>query len=161
MNSTCSCSRPCFAYWELAHGGRSYQEPPLHRFARFLFTPDYRKYVPLFPLLIPTLTDPHPPYKVPCDLYQKFRPRRRSPSFPPLLSPADSPETTYRTYATSELRSFELSLLFLTFLSPFLGALLLRYATAAVLGPQSVSWFSTGLFVLCSHRHEAAYRGVA
>ena len=74
-----------------------------------------------------------------------------SPTAPfPLLSSADSLETSYRTYAASELRSFELSLLFLTFLSPFLGALLLRYATAAVLGPQSVSWFSTGLFVLAT-----------
>ena len=148
-----------------------YQGPASHRFPHFLFKPNYRKYVPLFPFLLPTLTDTHPPYKVPCDLYQKSRPRRRSPSFPPLLSSADSPETTYRTYAASELRSFDLSLLFLTFISPFFGALLFRYATAAVLGPQSVSWFSTGLFVLCSHRHEAvvaprrkdthAYGGVA
>ena len=68
------------------------------------------------PLLLPTLTDSHTPYKVPWDLYQKSRPRRRSPSLPPPPPSADSPETTYRTYATSELRSFELSLLFLTFL---------------------------------------------
>lgn len=31
-----------------------------------------------------------------------------------------------------------------------MGAALLRYATAAVLGPDAVSWFSTGLFVLAT-----------
>ncbi|EDR00821.1 uncharacterized protein LACBIDRAFT_313036 [Laccaria bicolor S238N-H82] len=90
----------------------------------------------------------HQIIEIPWDLYQKSRPRRRSPSLPPLPESTEPP--SYRTYAASELRSFELSLLFLTFLSPFLGALLLRYATAAVLGPQSVSWFSTGLFVLAT-----------
>lgn len=35
-------------------------------------------------------------------------------------------------------------------MSPLCGALLLRYATSAVLGPDAVSWFSTGLFVLAT-----------
>ncbi|EDR00887.1 uncharacterized protein LACBIDRAFT_333742 [Laccaria bicolor S238N-H82] len=92
------------------------------------------------------------------DLYQKSRLRRRSPSLPPLPDSTEPP--SYRTYAASDLRSFELSLLFLTFLSPFLGALccLLRYATAAVSGPQSVSWFSMGLFRIS---HGTSSRGSA
>ena len=40
--------------------------------------------------------------------------------------------------------------LFIAFLSPFLGASLLRYVTAAILGPDAISWFSVGLFVLAT-----------
>lgn len=62
----------------------------------------------------------------------------------------NSPEVRYSQLASSELRKLEFLFLFLTFVSPLLGAALLRYATAAVLGPDAVSWFSTGLFVLAT-----------
>ena len=83
---------------------------------------------------------------VPWMLYQSAR-RRESPRHTPPLDPA---EARYAQLAASELRTFELFFLLLTFLSPFIGASLLRYATAAVLGPDAVSWFSTGLFVLAT-----------
>lgn len=35
-------------------------------------------------------------------------------------------------------------------MSPFIGAYLLRYVTTAMLGPESLSWFSTGLFVMAA-----------
>lgn len=62
----------------------------------------------------------------------------------------NSPEARYSQLAASELQKLEFLFLFLTFVSPLLGAALLRYATAAVLGPDAVSWFSTGLFVLAT-----------
>lgn len=83
---------------------------------------------------------------VPWSLYQKARPRRR-PTFLPTPSTV---EERYRQLATSELRQLELLFLTLTATSPFIGAFLLRYSTAAVIGPDAVSWFSTGLFVLAT-----------
>ncbi|KAJ2916387.1 hypothetical protein MD484_g4061, partial [Candolleomyces efflorescens] len=65
-------------------------------------------------------------------------------------NPSAPVEERYTHLATSELRQLELFFLLCTLLSPLLGALLLRYATAAVLGPESTSWFSTGLFVLAT-----------
>lgn len=59
-------------------------------------------------------------------------------------------EERYTHLASSELRQLELFFLLCTLLSPLFGAFLLRYATAAVLGPESTSWFSTGLFVLAT-----------
>lgn len=50
----------------------------------------------------------------------------------------------------SELRSLEFFFLALTALSPFFGAVLLRYATAAVIGADAVSWFNTALFVMAT-----------
>lgn len=81
-------------------------------------------------------------------MYQKARPRRRSLQFPP--SPSEPADVRYTHLAASELRRLELFFLLCTLLSPLFGALLLRYATAAVLGPDAVSWFSTGLFVLAT-----------
>ncbi|KAF6749966.1 hypothetical protein DFP72DRAFT_912143 [Ephemerocybe angulata] len=90
----------------------------------------------------------HQIIEIPWALYQKARPRRRSPQFPPDLSaPADA---RYSHLAAAELRRLELFFLLCTLLSPLIGALLLRYATEAVLGPQAVSWFSTGLFILAT-----------
>lgn len=85
---------------------------------------------------------------VPWMLYQQSR-RRYPPRHASQPDP-ESAEAHYAQLAASELRRFEFFFLFLTFLSPFLGASLLRYATASVLGPDAVSWFSTGLFVLAT-----------
>lgn len=89
-----------------------------------------------------------PLFLVPWMLYRQAR-QKYSPRHTLQLDP-DSAEARYAHLAASELRKFEFFFLFLTFLSPFLGASLLRYATAAVLGPDAVSWFSTGLFVLAT-----------
>lgn len=76
-------------------------------------------------------------------MYNKARPRRRSSNIPTTTT-----ESKYKEIATSELRALEFLFLGLAAISPFLGALFLRYATAAVIGQESVSWFSTALFVL-------------
>ena len=85
---------------------------------------------------------------VPWKLYHQAR-RRHSLRHTPQLDP-ESVEARHAQLAASELRRFEFFFLFLTFLSPFVGASLLRYVSASILGPDSVSWFSTGLFVLAT-----------
>lgn len=90
------------------------------------------------------------PFPVPWSLYQKSRPRTRAASIAAWSAAPNSPEARYSQLAASELQKLEFLFLFLTFVSPLLGAALLRYATAAVLGPDAVSWFSTGLFVLAT-----------
>lgn len=67
-----------------------------------------------------------------------------------LLIDPETPEGRYTALAASELQKWELFYLFLAFISPFLGACLLRYVTAAILGPDAISWFSKGLFVLAT-----------
>ena len=84
---------------------------------------------------------------VPWKLYHQAR--RRHSRHTSQLDP-ESVEARYAQLAASELRRFEFFFLFLTFLSPFFGASLLRYVTASILGPDAVSWFSTGLFVLAT-----------
>ena len=84
---------------------------------------------------------------VPWKLYDRAR-RRHSRHYPQL--DPESVEARHAQLAASELRRFEFFFLFLTFLSPFFGASLLRYVTASILGPDAVSWFSTGLFVLAT-----------
>ncbi|RDB18292.1 hypothetical protein Hypma_000549 [Hypsizygus marmoreus] len=87
----------------------------------------------------------HQIIEVPWELYRKARPRRRAPNIPP-----SKVDEKYKQIATSELHALELFFLALTAASPFFGALFLRYATAAVLGEDSVSWFSTALFVMAT-----------
>ncbi|KXN83192.1 hypothetical protein AN958_01706 [Leucoagaricus sp. SymC.cos] len=87
----------------------------------------------------------HQIIEVPWKLYQTARRRRRPSSLPPLTS-----EDKYRELAISELRKLELFCLAITAASPFIGAHLLRCAMKAVLGPESISWFSTGLFVMAT-----------
>ncbi|GLB44325.1 hypothetical protein LshimejAT787_1602550 [Lyophyllum shimeji] len=103
---------------------------------------DHIKNVFLIILLIFYL---HQIIEIPWELYRKARPRRRAPDLP-----ASTAEDRYKQIATSELRVLEFFFLSLTALSPFLGAMFLRYATAAVIGQESVSWFSTALFVLAT-----------
>ncbi|KAF9481092.1 hypothetical protein BDN70DRAFT_920097 [Pholiota conissans] len=89
----------------------------------------------------------HQIIEIPWTLYQNSRPRRK-PSHIAVDEP--SPETRYAQLAASELQKFEMFFLFLTFASPIIGAMFLRYATELLLGPDAVSWFSTGLFVLAT-----------
>ncbi|KAG5734673.1 hypothetical protein E4T56_gene18687, partial [Termitomyces sp. T112] len=103
---------------------------------------DYIKNVCLIMFIIFYL---HQIIEVPWQLYHKARPRRRAPSIPP-----STVEDHYRHIAVSELRTLELFFLALTALSPFLGAVFLRYATAAVIGEEAVSWFNTALFVMAT-----------
>jgi len=85
---------------------------------------------------------------VPWTLYQKAKPRSKAHHMP-LIDP-DTPEGRFSALAASELQKWELFYLFLAFMSPFFGACLLRYVTATILGPDAISWFSTGLFVLAT-----------
>ncbi|KAF9007134.1 hypothetical protein BDQ17DRAFT_1423205 [Cyathus striatus] len=87
----------------------------------------------------------HQIIEIPWSLYNTARSRRRLPHLPPL-----PPEDHARRLAETELHNLELFFLFLTTLSPFMGALLLKYATSTVIGAHAVSWFSTGLFVLAT-----------
>lgn len=50
----------------------------------------------------------------------------------------------------SELRTMELIYLSFTVVAPFLGAVLIRYVFSAMEGVDSLSWFSTALFVLAT-----------
>ncbi|KAG5652717.1 hypothetical protein H0H81_003968 [Sphagnurus paluster] len=103
---------------------------------------DYIKNVFLIIMLIFYL---HQIIEVPWELYRKARPRRRAEGIAPSTT-----EDKYQQIAASELRLLEFFFLALTAASPFLGAIFLRYATAAVIGAESVSWFSTTLFVLAT-----------
>lgn len=82
---------------------------------------------------------------VPWEIYQKARIQRPlSSSLPATI------EEKYQQIGASELRKIEILFLCLTSLSPFLGAAFIRYATAAIIGPESISWFNVGLFVLAT-----------
>lgn len=60
-------------------------------------------------------------------------------------------EDSRRLQALSELRSLELFYLVLTVLSPFIGASLLKFIAVTISGdPNTLSWFSTSLFVLAT-----------
>ncbi|TFK62090.1 hypothetical protein BDN72DRAFT_903522 [Pluteus cervinus] len=106
---------------------------------------DYIKNLILVAFLIFYL---HQIIEVPWALYQGARPRWHPPHLP---SPRVSElEQRYHKAATSELYLIEVFCLFLTTLSPFLGAMLLRFVSTTVVGPESISWFSVGLFILAA-----------
>ncbi|KAI6030021.1 hypothetical protein EDC04DRAFT_115255 [Pisolithus marmoratus] len=88
----------------------------------------------------------HQIIEVPWSLYHLSRPRRRS--YP--QSEDASTQDRYASIASSELRVFELFYLALTVLSPFLGALLLRFTCDSLSGPATISWFSITLFVFAT-----------
>jgi len=83
---------------------------------------------------------------VPWRLYHSSRPRRPSPHIPAARKADDH----HVRLARSELRLHELFYLMLTLASPFLGAFMLRKVVATVTGNDSMSWFSTNLFVLAT-----------
>lgn len=84
---------------------------------------------------------------VPWNLYNLSRPRRPAPPHIPHPSLA---EDRYKAAASSELQSIELLFLALTVISPLVGAYILRYVAATLLGKDAISWFSTSLFVLAT-----------
>ncbi|KAI6023388.1 hypothetical protein EDC04DRAFT_2574611, partial [Pisolithus marmoratus] len=97
----------------------------------------------LFPVLVYYL---HQIIEVPWSLYHLSRSRRQS--YP--QSENASTQDRYASIASSELRVFELFYLALTVLSPFLGALLLRFTCDSLSGPATISWFSITLFVFAT-----------
>lgn len=89
--------------------------------------------------------------KVPWQLYQKSRPRQRAPNYPSHNPGPETAASHYASLARSELRAIEFFFLALASLSPLIGAFLLRYVTVSFVGDSvTVSWFSTGLFVLAT-----------
>jgi hypothetical protein len=124
----------------MAHGGRPCQEPSLNPSPCVLFASNNRKYVFFTPIL--TFSN-FQISLVPWTLYHNSRPRRRS-------HPRDESEDPHRQLASSELRTIEIFFLSLTVISPFLGAIFLRYVIAAISGTDALSWFSTGLFILAT-----------
>ncbi|KAG1873311.1 hypothetical protein C8R48DRAFT_746093 [Suillus tomentosus] len=89
----------------------------------------------------------HQIIEIPWSLYHLSRPRRRSPDFPPRQTSEQDP---YHEVASSELRKLEFFYLFLTVLSPLLGVAILRIVIISVAGPETISWFSTSLFILAT-----------
>lgn len=80
---------------------------------------------------------------VPWKLYHSSRPRTRR-NLRQVVQDARA------EFAHSELRAQELFFLACTVITPFIGALLIRYVFAAMEGVDSLSWFSTTLFVLAT-----------
>ncbi|KAG1873821.1 hypothetical protein F4604DRAFT_756501 [Suillus subluteus] len=105
---------------------------------------DHVKNILLILLLIFYL---HQIIEVPWSLYHLSRPRRRSSDVP---SHQMSEENPYHEIASSELRKLEIFYLFLTILSPLLGVAILRVVILSVAGPETISWFSTSLFILAT-----------
>ncbi|TFY68668.1 hypothetical protein EVG20_g3461 [Dentipellis fragilis] len=109
---------------------------------------DHLKNLFLILLLIVYL---HQLIQVPWELYQSACARRAHPNIP--MYRASSSGDALRAkqeLAASELRRHELAYLFLSVVSPFLGALLLRFVLDTLSSIQNISWFSTTLFVLAT-----------
>ncbi|KIP01845.1 hypothetical protein PHLGIDRAFT_131070 [Phlebiopsis gigantea 11061_1 CR5-6] len=85
----------------------------------------------------------HQLIEVPWKLYHSSRPRRRKDL-------AQDELDARAAFAHSELRARELFFLACTIIAPFLGSLLIRHVFAAIEGADSLSWFSTSLFVLAT-----------
>ncbi|EJD04907.1 uncharacterized protein FOMMEDRAFT_166653 [Fomitiporia mediterranea MF3/22] len=103
---------------------------------------DHIKNILLILLLIYYL---HELVEVPWKLYRMSIPSER------FHTPPAKDAHPIKASAYSELRSLELFYLVLTVLSPFLGATLLKYVATSISGnPNTLSWFSTSLFVLAT-----------
>lgn len=90
--------------------------------------------------------------KVPWELYNASRRRCPHPSFRSLNLP-ENEETVIKTQtrqAETELRRHEFAYLFLSMVTPVAGAALLRSVLRSINGVDSISWFSTTLFVLAA-----------
>ena len=91
--------------------------------------------------------------KVPWELYHAARQRQPHPSFRSLNLPEREEEAAIRVQtrlATAELQRHEYVYLFISIITPFIGAALLRSVLGLVNGVESISWFSTTLFVLAA-----------
>ncbi|CCM01289.1 uncharacterized protein FIBRA_03338 [Fibroporia radiculosa] len=86
----------------------------------------------------------HQLVEVPWGLYQASRPRK------PVIPHSSLPANRAVALAATELRQQELFLLLLTIVSPLIGALFLQYMLDTLGGAESLSWFSTTLFVLAT-----------
>ena len=104
--------------------------------------------------LHPCLGDNYVPNapEVPWELYNASRRRRPHPSFRSLnLQENEEAVIEVQTSrATTELRRHEFAYLFLSMVTPFAGAALLRSVFRSINGVDSISWFSTTLFVLAA-----------
>jgi hypothetical protein len=90
--------------------------------------------------------------EVPWELYNTSRRRRPHPSFRSLNLPENEEAVikTQNRQAATELRRREFAYLFLSMVTPFAGAALLRSVLRSINGVDSISWFSTTLFVLAA-----------
>ncbi|KAI9509918.1 hypothetical protein F5148DRAFT_678355 [Russula earlei] len=95
----------------------------------------------------------HQLVQVPWELYHAARQRRSHPSLSSLNPPGCEDEAAIKVQkrlATAELQRHELAYLFISMITPFAGAALLRSVLGIVNGIHSISWFSTTLFVLAA-----------
>ncbi|KAF8494928.1 hypothetical protein F5888DRAFT_1616488 [Russula emetica] len=95
----------------------------------------------------------HQLVQVPWELYHAARERQPHPSFRSLNLPEREEEATIRVQmrlAAAELHRHEFAYLFISIVTPFAGAALLRSVLGLVNGVDSISWFSTTLFVLAA-----------
>ncbi|KAI9436229.1 hypothetical protein H4582DRAFT_2058898 [Lactarius indigo] len=94
----------------------------------------------------------HQIVQVPWELYNASRRRRSHPSFRSLdLQENEEPTIKIRIErAATELRRQEFGYLFLSIVTPFTGAALLRFVLSSINGADSISWFSTTLFVFAA-----------
>ena len=91
--------------------------------------------------------------KVPWELYHAARQRRPYPSFRSLNLPEREEEAAFKAQmrlAEAELQRHEFAYLLVSMITPFAGAALLRTILGLVNGVDSISWFSTTLFVLAA-----------
>ncbi|KAI0246663.1 hypothetical protein BJV78DRAFT_120324 [Lactifluus subvellereus] len=94
----------------------------------------------------------HQLIQVPWELYHVARRRRPHPSFRSLNLPErDEAAIDVQTrLAAAELQRHEFGYLFISMITPFAGAALLRSILGLVNGVDSISWFSTTLFVFAA-----------
>ncbi|KAI9453907.1 hypothetical protein BJY52DRAFT_1123208 [Lactarius psammicola] len=94
----------------------------------------------------------HQLVQVPWELYNASRKRRSHPSFRSLnLQENEEAVIKIQTKrAATELRRQEFAYLFLSMVTPFAGAALLRSVLMSINGVDPISWFSTTLFVLAA-----------
>ena len=91
--------------------------------------------------------------KVPWELYHTARQRRPHPSFRSLNLREREEEAAIKSQtrlAEAELQKHEFAYLLVAMITPFAGAALLRTVLGLVNGVDSISWFSTALFVLAA-----------
>lgn len=92
--------------------------------------------------------------KTPWELYTRARARRSPAGYEEDLESEEEDEPDHirqiRALARSELRLAELTYLALCLLTPLIGTVLLRYVGSLLSASGSLSWFSTGLFVLAT-----------
>ncbi|KAH8992183.1 hypothetical protein EDB92DRAFT_2114243 [Lactarius akahatsu] len=88
----------------------------------------------------------------PWELYNASRRRRPHPSFRPQNLQGDEESVTkiQTKRAATELQRQEFAYLFLSMITPFAGVALLRFVLRPINGIDSISWFSTTLFVLAA-----------